>query len=172
MAAIHGVVISGYSYSLELFSIYLIIRLFRVFIRFSGACSWCFFPGINNAVITSFLHGCTYVKCHQFYSGTRGSVQNKHRVVSPPLLKARCSDKQEGEIMPKVSTLAEKCEDEQPGAECIIRLKSPLPGIYKQLAFKVTPEFHHEFREYAVSHNMTTTELLVNAFGLMRKSGV
>jgi hypothetical protein len=89
-----------------------------------------------------------------------------------PFLNARCSDKQESEIMPKVSALSEKCENEQAGAECITRLKLPLPGIYKQLAFKVTPEFHHEFREYAVSHNMTTTELLVNAFGLMRKSGV
>ena len=72
--------------------------------------------------------------------------------------------------MPKVSALAGKCENEQPGAERIIRLKMPVPGIYKQLAFKVTPEFHHEFREYAVSQNMTTTELLINAFGLMRKS--
>ena len=74
--------------------------------------------------------------------------------------------------MPKVSTLVEKCENVQPGAECITGLKLPVPGIYKQLAFKVTPEFHHEFMEYAVSHKMTTTELLINAFGLMRKSGV
>jgi len=74
--------------------------------------------------------------------------------------------------MPKESILAEKYGNEQPGAECITRLELPVPGIYKQLAFKVTPEFHYEFREYAVTHNMTTTELLVNAFGLMRKSGV
>jgi hypothetical protein len=72
---------------------------------------------------------------------------------------------QEGKIMPKVSALAGKSEVEQLGTVT-------MPGIYKQLAFKVTPEFHHEFGEYATNHNMTTTELLVSAFGLMRNRGV
>ena len=44
-------------------------------------------------------------------------------------------------MLPKVSALAGKSESERLGAEGITRLTLPMPAIYKQLGFKVTPEF-------------------------------
>lgn len=43
---------------------------------------------------------------------------------------------------------------------------------WKDLNFKVTPEFHHRFKRTAVMHNMSMKDLLVEAFDdwLIKKS--
>ncbi|MEN8206572.1 MAG: hypothetical protein ABFS24_11235 [Pseudomonadota bacterium] len=42
-------------------------------------------------------------------------------------------------------------------------------SIYKQIRFKVTPEFYRQFTAWASSHDMSTTALLVDAFRLIQE---
>ena len=55
-----------------------------------------------------------------------------------------------------------------PGTQEANTQSAPVPEIYKHLNFKVSPEFHREFKTFAASHDISMTVLLINAFNALR----
>ena len=49
-------------------------------------------------------------------------------------------------------------------------LPRPVPEIYKNLNFKVSPEFHRTFKSWAAGHDKSMTAVLIEAFELYQAS--
>jgi hypothetical protein len=56
-----------------------------------------------------------------------------------------------------------------PPIAVVHNLKKPQSGELKPLNFKVDPEYHREFKSYAVSHGMTMVDLLRESFELVKE---
>lgn len=72
--------------------------------------------------------------------------------------------------MPQTTTHIGSVISTQKATTCTIdAVSSSELSIYKQIKFKVTPEFYRQFTAWASSHDMSTTALLVDAFRLIQE---
>lgn len=53
--------------------------------------------------------------------------------------------------------------------QVVNNLTKPEPGKLKPLNFKVSPEFHREFKTYAANHGVSMTALLYDAFNKLQE---